>query len=153
MIALSVTYLVVVALYATRQLGKQRIILPKLYLMLLVIPLQWLAFWYASYSGHGIKAAGILIALGRALQYHKLTRLYHKAEQAETGQKKLWYSLGGYLFVIFTLNFVFNVLPRGVAESDYAFAALWGMSFQHYLLDGRLWKTKDFPIFRKALGI
>lgn len=152
-IGVSAAYLFLAGLYAFRQLGKQKLVLPKLFLMSLIIPLQWLAFWYASHSGHGIKVAGILIGLGHALQYHKLTRLYHKAEQAETGQKKLWYSLGGYLFVIFTLNFVFNVLPRGVAESDYAFAALWGMSFQHYLLDGRLWKTKDFPIFRKALGI
>lgn len=150
---ISILYLFVPVLYAARQMRKQQIVLPKIYLMLLVVPLQWLAFWYASYSGYGIKAAGILIALGHALQYHKLTWLYHKTEKAETGQKKLWYSLGGYIFVIFTLNFVFNVLPRGVAESDYAFAAMWGMSFQHYLLDGKLWKTKDFPIFRKALGI
>lgn len=146
-------YLLLAGLYTLIQLGKHRLVLPKLFLMSLIIPLQWLAFWYASHSGQGIKVAGILIGLGHALQYHKLTRLYHKTEAAETGQKKLWCSLGGYLFVILTLNLVFNVLPRAVAESDYAFAALWGMSFQHYLLDGRLWKTKDYPLFRKALGI
>ncbi len=152
-ISVSAAYLLLAGLYAFKQLCKQRIVLPKLLLMTLIIPLQWLAFWYASHSGHGIKVAGILIGLGHALQYHKLTRLYHRTEAAETGRKKPWHSLGGYLFVILSLNLVFNVLPRSVAESDYAFAALWGMSFQHYLLDGRLWKTKHFPIFRKALGI
>lgn len=143
----------IACLYVVRQFGKQKVVLPKLLLMALVVPLQWLAFWYAANSGHGIKAAGILIALGHALQYHKLTRLYHKTEEAEMGRKKLWHSLGGYLFVILTLNLVFNVIPRFAVESDYAFAALWGMSFQHYILDGRLWKTKNYPIFRKALGI
>ena len=150
---ISLTYLVLTVFYVAKQFAKPKPVLPKLYLMGLIIPLQWLAFWYAASSGHGIKAAGILIGLGHALQYHKLTRLYHQTEAAETGQKKLWYSLAGYLFVIFSLNLVFNVFPRAFAEGDYALAALWGMSFQHYLLDGKLWKTKDFPIFRKALGI
>lgn len=153
MLSVLAAYLLLATLYAFRQFGKPKIVLPKLFLMSLIIPLQWLAFWYASHSGHGIKVAGILIGLGHALQYHKLTRLYHKTDAAETRRKKLWHSFGGYLFIILSLNLLFNVLPRSVAESDYAFAALWGMSFQHYLLDGRLWKTKDFPIFRKALGI
>lgn len=152
-LGLSAIYLMLAVVYAARQLSKPKLVLPKLWLMGLIVPLQWLAFWYADHSGHGIKVAGILIGLGHALQYHKLTMVYHRAEFKETGDKKLWHSLGGYLFVIIGLNLVFNVLPRGFAESDYAFAALWGMSFQHYLLDGKLWKTKDFPIFRKALGI
>ncbi|MGH9801393.1 MAG: hypothetical protein ACRD82_13590, partial [Blastocatellia bacterium] len=74
----AMVYWVIAGLYAARQFGKQKIVLPKLLLMFLIIPLQWLAFWYAAYSGHGIKVAGILIGLGHALQYHKLTRLYHK---------------------------------------------------------------------------
>jgi hypothetical protein len=152
-IGVSVVFFLIAGLYALGQVTRQRIVWPKLYLMLLVIPLQWLAFGYAGYSGKGLKVAGILISLGHSLQYHKLTRLYHKAEEAETGQKKLWHSLGGYLVVVLTLNLVFNVIPRGVVESDYVFAALWGMSFQHYILDGRLWKTKNYPLFRKALGI
>lgn len=152
-VGLFVMYLVLTGFYLAKQFSKPKLVLPKLYFLGLIIPLQWLAFWYAESSGHGIKVAGMLIGLGHALQYHKLTRLYHHTEQAETGTKKFWHSLAGYLFVILGLNLVFNILPRGFAESDYAFAALWGMSFQHYLLDGKLWKTKDFPIFRKALGI
>ena len=153
-LALTICYLLLACIYLLRQISKPRPVWIKLFFMGLIIPLQWLAFWYAAYSGHGIKAAGILIGLGHALQYHKLTWLYHRTEREEPAtNKKAWHTLGGYLLIILGLNLIFNVMPRTLAESDYAFAALWGMSFQHYLLDGKLWKTKDFPIFRKALGI
>lgn len=142
--------------YGLRQFERRRSVTrQKLLLMGLVIPLQWLAFGFATTpAGGGIRTAGIVITFCHSMQYHRLMRLYHTTERRERPEsKKLWHTLGGYLFVILSLNIVLYVLPGLATGGDVMIAAVWGLSFQHYLLDGRIWKTKDYPIFRKALGL
>jgi hypothetical protein len=153
-------YLVCVAIYLWRQCRKSqqgRLATPKLYLMGLVIPLQWLAFAYAARSPRGLEAAGVVISFCHTLQYHRLTWLYHQTAQAVSSpspeKSPLWFRLSGYLFVVLSLNLILNVVPRGFTDSDLAFAAIWGLPFMHFALDGRMWKTKDYPVLKQALRL
>jgi hypothetical protein len=54
---------------------------------------------------------------------------------------------------VLMLNALFNVAPRVVFSADVIIAGLWGISFMHYVLDGRLWKTKDYPLLGRALNL
>lgn len=65
----------------------------------------------------------------------------------------LWFSIGGYWMVALMLNALFNVTPRVIFSADVIIASLWGISFMHYVLDGRLWKMKDYPLLGRALNL
>jgi hypothetical protein len=154
-------YLVTVGIYCWHQYQKSKsrpLAIPKLYLMALVIPLQWLAFAYASRSPYGIKAAGVAITFCHSIQYHYLNLLYHRTAAEEksiqaSGTMPLWFNIGGYWMAVLMLNALFNVAPRVVFSADVIIAGLWGISFMHYVLDGRLWKTKDYPLLGRALNL
>jgi hypothetical protein len=140
--------------FTLRQYENKRLSLsPKLVLMATTIPLQWLAFGFAITHPNGAKAAGVVLAFSHTIQYHRLNVLYHK-EDAKTAQtRKLWHSFAGYAVVAIVLNFALYLIPGALINNELALSMFWGMIFQHYLLDAKIWKTKDFPIFAKSLKL
>ncbi len=140
--------------FGLRQYENNRLNLsPKLVLMATTIPLQWLAFGFAITHPQGAKAAGVVLAFSHVVQYHRLNILYHK-EDAKTSQtRKLWHSIGGYAAVSILLNFALYVIPTAFITNELVLSMFWAVIFQHYILDAKLWKTKDYPIFARSLNL
>ncbi len=160
-------YAVPFAYYVSRELSKKHLSTPKLMLVLTSVPLQWLAWGYAANHPLGARLAGIILAVSHTIQYHRLVIEYHRVDANDieemekelnitrrNSRKKPWHSLAGYALMIIGANFVLHVLPRGIMSgNEVLMASLWGLSFQHYLLDAVIWKTKDYPVFRRAIGV
>ena len=154
-------YGVLLAVYVGRQARKawrgESLNRPKLLLLALVVPLQWLAFAYAPRSGYGIIAAGVPISLGHTLQYHRLMWFHNRnrygvggvrAGLASIVNRKLIY----YVLAVVGLNLALHVLPRQAAlDSPMALSAFWGLSFTHFFLDGRIWRIRKNPELAAAL--
>lgn len=70
---------------------------PKLILVGLTVPLQWLAFGYALVTPDGVTATSLIIAIAHAIQYHRLNILYHSEEAKKAIVRKPWHSFGGTL--------------------------------------------------------
>lgn len=126
---------------------------PKLVLVVLTVPLQWAAFGFAIGHVNGAKAAGVVLAFSHTIQYHALMYRYHSTEAAESKAKKPWHSFLGYAGIILALNFFLYVVPKTYLESEILLSMLWTPIFAHYIVDGWVWKTGQFPVLRKALGI
>jgi hypothetical protein len=122
---------------------------PKLLLLALVVPLQWLAFAYAPHSGYGIVAAGVAISLGHTMQYHRLVWFHNRNRYGSSGQGAGLASVLGrkwlyYVLAVVGLNLMMHVLPRQAAlDFPMALSAFWGLSFTHFFLDGRIWHIRE----------
>jgi len=116
---------------------------PKLLLMAALVPLQWLAFEYATQFGpNGITRAGIALGLFHSLQYHRLMWFHNKNRyQAENALEKhgltavLGQKFGYYFAVAVGLYWFVDLLPQALFPMQWLVAALWG-GFLHALPAG-----------------
>jgi hypothetical protein len=122
---------------------------PKIGLLAVVVPLQWIAFWQATQDG-GILRAGIALGLFHSLQYHRLIWFHNRNRYSQPGAKErnglaVWLatSLPKYLAVVIGLHYLLSYLPQTRTSSVTVQAALWGIAFTHYMLDARIWHVRS----------
>ncbi|HYV63448.1 MAG TPA: hypothetical protein VE958_12275, partial [Bryobacteraceae bacterium] len=156
---------VFVAIYVAYQIQKWRerrpMNLPKLLLLVGLVPLQWLAFGYAARFGpDGIQRAGIALGLFHSLQYHRLMWFHNKNRyQTENAREKyglaavLAQRFGYYFAVAVGLYWIADVLPSALFPVEWLQASLWGIAFMHYLLDSKIWRVRGDKELAAALHL
>jgi hypothetical protein len=136
--------------------------IPKLALMVAVVPLQWLAFAHAAENGpDGIIRAGITLGLFHSLQYHRLLWFHNRNRYAAPEARernglaaRLATGPWVYMGVAILLNFFLSVLPVALAPArDMAVAATWGLAFTHYFLDSKIWRVSGNRELAAALRL
>lgn len=147
-------YLGLAMFYVAFQVRKWRagkpINLPKILLLAVLVPLQWLAFGYAVRFGpDGITRAGMALGLFHSLQYHRLMWFHNKNRyQGEGSREKhglaavLGQKFGYYFAAAIGLYWFANLLPQALFPGQALQAALWGIAFMHYLLDSKIWRVR-----------
>jgi hypothetical protein len=161
-----VAYGLFALIYVLHQVKKFRagtpLNLPKLMLLAVLVPLQWIAFLYAaSFGPDGVLRAGIILGLFHSFQYHRLMWFHNKnrysAPQAneQFGLAAFFAkSLGNYLIVAIALHFALNVLPQAYFPAvQWLGAAIWGIPFTHYMLDSKIWRVRGDKELAAALRI
>jgi hypothetical protein len=135
---------------------------PKLLLLAVLIPLQWLIFLHAATLGpDGIIRAGITLGLFHSFQYHRLLWFHNRNRYAvpEGWQK---YGLaaffakdfGIYLFSAIGLHLALSILPQTMNPGvEWIKAAVWGIPFTHYMLDSKIWRVRGNKELATALRI
>jgi hypothetical protein len=153
------------AAFLLRQLHKWRVGVPlngpKMMLFAAVVPLQWLAFGYASASGpDGIVRAGIVVGLFHSFQYHRLMWFHNRNRYSDpevestAGLAAILARRAAYYFgAAVLLNLVLSILPGRFAPSPYVKAALWGIPFTHYILDSVIWRVRGNKALASALKL
>lgn len=148
-------YVVLAAGWLLRQVQKRRAGLPtnwpKLALLGMTIPLQWIALLYASHYGpNGILRAGIALGLFHSFQYHRLMWFHNRNRYSEPGAVErhglaahLVDNFGIYIAVAIILNLVLNFIPSALLPYETAQAAVWGVAFTHYCMDARVWHVRS----------
>jgi hypothetical protein len=132
---------------------------PKLMLLGVLVPLQWLAFGYAAkFGADGILRAGIALGLFHSFQYHRLLWFHNKNRyQAPDAQKKHGLAalfakdFGYYLFAAIGLQALTTVLPQALFPAQWLTATLWGLPFMHYFLDSKIWRVRGDKELAAAL--
>jgi len=158
-----VAYVGMSLIYLTFQIRKWRsgklMNLPKLLLLAVLVPLQWLAFAYAARFGpDGITRAGIALGLFHSLQYHRLMWFHNKNRyQTEGAREKhglaavLGQKFGYYFAAAVGIYWLGNILPQALFPVQWLQASLWGMAFMHYLLDSKIWRVRGDKELAAAL--
>jgi hypothetical protein len=148
-------YAILAAVWLRRQVEKLRarrpMNLPKLGLLGIVIPLQWLALLNASHYGPaGIIRAGVALGLFHSFQYHRLMWFHNRNRYTEPGAlqrhglaARLVSNFGVYIAIAIGLNLVLNFIPAALLPYQTAQAALWGVAFTHYCMDARIWRVRS----------
>jgi hypothetical protein len=156
-LAICVAYGLFAVWYTRRQIVREGASLLGLGLMSVIIPLQWLAFYYAPKSGYGFLAAGVPIAIGHAIQYHRLIWFHNRNRYIDKSaglSGLLSHRLLYHVVAILTLNFCIYIIPRTLMiDIPAAVSCLWGLSFMHFVLDGEIWKVRGNPDLAAALKI
>ena len=124
---------------------------PKVSLLAVVVPLQWLAFLHAShYGAAGILRAGIALGLFHSFQYHRLMWFHNRNRYQQAGAEErngaaawLATSVPKYVAVATGLHFILSYLPQTLFPSQWVQAAVWGIPFTHYMLDARIWHVRS----------
>ena len=148
--------------YRRRYLSGVAVNIPKMLLLAMLVPLQWMAFRYASHFGpDGIIRAGIVLGLFHSLQYHRLLWFHNKNRYTETENAHEKYGfaatlakggLGVYLLVAIGLNLLIASLPVFLgAAVEMVKAAVWGFAFTHYVLDAHIWHIRGDKDLARAL--
>lgn len=148
-------YALFAAIYIGRQIRKFQsgtaLNTPKLLLLAILVPLQWLAFWYASGFGpDGVLRAGIMLGLFHSFQYHRLLWFHNRNRYRGAGatEKYGWASffakdLGYYLVLAIGLNLLFSMVSMAVfPTAELAKTALCALGFTHYFLDSKIWRVR-----------
>lgn len=156
--ALAVQFIATVV-YIARQVFKfrarQQMNWPKLMMLALFLPLNWIAFLSASANPiNALLIFSIVTNIGHALQYHRLTwfhnRNRYKGRSGLSGffsRSAVYYYAGGFgLFLIFLV--AGSLIPSGRIE-----LLIIGPTFMHYALDSRIWRTKNNPELARALNL
>jgi len=148
-------YAILAAGWLLRQVQKLRAGLPmnwpKLGLLAMAIPLQWIALLYGSHFGpDGIVRAGIALELFHSFQYHRLMWFHNRNRYSEPGAVErhglaahLVGSFGVYIAIAIGLNLVLNYIPAALLPYQTAQAAIWGVAFTHYCMDARIWHVRS----------
>jgi len=148
-------YAILAAGWLLRQVQKLRAGLPmnwpKLGLLAMAIPLQWIALLYGSHFGpDGIVRAGIALGLFHSFQYHRLMWFHNRNRYSEPGAVErhglaahLVGSFGVYIAIAIGLNLVLNYIPAALLPYQTAQAAIWGVAFTHYCMDARIWHVRS----------
>ena len=159
-------YLAFAGVYVIHQVRKFRAGLPmnapKLLLLAVLVPLQWLIFAHAATLGpDGIVRAGITLGLFHSFQYHRLLWFHNRNRYAvpEGWQK---YGLaaffardfGIYLFTAIGLHIVLSILPQTMNPGvEWIKAGIWGIPFTHYMLDSKIWRVRGNKELAAALKL
>ena len=148
-------YVILAAGWLLRQVQKWRAGLPmnwpKLALLAMTIPLNWIALLYGSHYGpNGIVRAGIALGLFHSFQYHRLMWFHNRNRYTEPGAVQrhglaahLVDNFGIYIVVAIMLNLVLNFIPSAMLPYETAQAAVWGVAFTHYCMDARIWHVRS----------
>jgi len=154
-----IVQLVVAAGYLYRQVVKFRcgaeMNWPKLMLMGLIVPLGWVALFVAFSSPiSGMLVFTIGTNFGHALQYQRLTYFHnHNRYHTRSGllgfiSRRPMYFYGT-AFGLCTLVLIFvRSLPATGTD-----ILLLGPTFTHYLLDTKIWRTRNDPELARALNV
>ena len=148
-------YVLLTAVYVGRQWNKFKagipLNTPKLLLLAVLVPLQWLVFGYAASLGpKGIVTAGITLGVFHSFQYHRLL-WFHNQNRYSTPDASDKHGLAVlfsrsfalYLGAAIALHFVLIVLPSAIfPTAEWIKASLWGFGFTHYLLDSKIWRVR-----------
>ena len=148
-------YALFTAAYVARQAQQLRagvpLNAPKLMLLAVLVPLQWLAFLHASsYGPEGILRAAITLGLFHSFQYHRLLWFHNRNRyQSQAAVEKHGLAaffardVGYYILVALVLNFITSVLPVAfLPPTEWLKAALWAFPFTHYVLDSKIWRVR-----------
>jgi hypothetical protein len=136
--------------------------IPKIALIVAVVPLQWWALLEASkYGPGGIVRAGIALGLFHGLQYHRLIRFHNRNRYLQPGAEErhgsyavtLAGSLFQHLALAIGLNIVLVFLPPVFVPGEAMQCAVWGLAFTHYLLDARIWRVRGDRELAAALRL
>lgn len=159
-------YAVLTVTWLSRQVHKWRVGAemnwPKLALLAVTVPLQWLALGFAARFGPaGTLQAAIPLGLFHGLQYHRLMWLHNSNRfrgpeaLARNGlAARLASHVGIYLAVAIGLNFVVGFLvPQVLLPYQTIQAAAWGISFTHFFLDAKIWHVRHDKELAAALGM
>ncbi len=158
-------YGVLALVFVARQLQKWKdgvtVNPPKLMLLAVVVPLQWLAFGYAATTGaDGLIRAGIILGLFHSFQYHRLMWFHNRNHYADpkfgdtaglaaTLARRFVY----YFAAAVLLNLLLDVLPTYWTVNPYVKAAYWGIPFTHYILDSKIWRVRGNKDLAAALRL
>jgi hypothetical protein len=157
-LALAIVY---VAVQIRRWRRGEPMNMPKLLLQAVIPPLYGWAFYSAAQLGPtGIIRAGVAAGLFHSLQYHRLVWFHNKnrhrgadaLERHGPVASALARNALFYAGAAIGLNWVLNVTPSVLVESDYLTSALWGFAFTHYLLDAKIWHVRSDKELAAALG-
>ncbi|MGA2879464.1 MAG: hypothetical protein ABSG13_10975 [Bryobacteraceae bacterium] len=164
--AATAAYVIFAAIYVGHQVKKFRaglpLNLPKLMLLSVLVPLQWIAFLYAArFGAEGILRAGITLGLFHSFQYHRLLWFHNKNRYSTPGASEqhglaayFARDLGYYILVALGLHFALNVLPQAYFPAvQWLQAAIWGIPFTHYMLDSKIWRVRGDKELAAALRI
>jgi hypothetical protein len=164
--AATAAYAIFALIWVGRQVQKFRAGLPlnapKLMLLAVLVPLQWIAFLYAaSFGADGILRAGITLGLFHSFQYHRLMWFHNKNRYSVPEAKEQYgmaaffaKSQGNYVIIALVLHFALNVLPQAYFPAvQWLQAAIWGMPFTHYMLDSKIWRVRGDKELAAALHI
>lgn len=142
--------------YLTKQVGS----IPKLLLLALVVPLQWIAFAYIGSNLSSLMLAVAITNIGHSIQYQRLT-WFHNQNRYE-GKTKETIGLAAlvnsrvaiFLLVGVILNLVFVYIPKfAPIGNDILLAAFLGMNLCHYYVDSLIWRTRDDKELAHALNL
>src|SRR5579863_8510274 len=148
-------YAVLAAGWLLRQVQKLRAGLPmnwpKLGLLAMAIPLQWIALLYGSHFGpNGILRAGIALGLFHSFQYHRLMWFHNRNRYTEPGAlqrhglaARLVSNVGVYIVIAIGLNLALTFIPSALLPFQFAQATVWGLAFTHYCMDARIWRVRS----------
>jgi hypothetical protein len=164
--AAAAAYAVFAMIYVGHQMRKYRagtpLNPPKLMLLAVLVPLQWIAFLYAaSFGADGILRAGITLGLFHSFQYHRLMWFHNKNRYSGPEASQQYglaayfaKSLGNYIIIALALHFALNVLPSAYFPAvQWLQAAIWGIPFTHYMLDSKIWRVRGDKELAAALRI
>ena len=150
--------------YIARQVQKfragQPMNTPKLLLLAVLVPLQWMIFMHAATLGpDGILRAGITLGLFHSFQYHRLLWFHNKNRYKVPDAWKQFglaaffaKDFGIYLFTAIGLHIVLSILPQTMNPGvEWIKAAVWGIPFTHYMLDSKIWRVRGNKELAAAL--
>ena len=155
-LALGIVY--VARLWVKRGAGLN---VPKLTLMSLYLPLHWLAlFCTLTKPTAGLIVFTISTNIGHALQYHRLTWFHNRNRystpeaQARAGFAALLGRRASYYYIAaFGLYLVSFLLTQLFQERQTGELLLIGPTFMHYLLDTKIWRTREDKELARALNL
>jgi hypothetical protein len=124
---------------------------PKVWLMLGVVPLQWLALLFAARSGPaGSILAAMPLGIFHGLQYHRLLWFHnHNRYSGPDARERhglaavLATKASRYMAAAIGLNLLLNLLPAALFPYQAVQAAIWGLAFTHYCLDAKIWRVRS----------
>jgi hypothetical protein len=164
--SVAAAYGIFAAIYVARQVQKFRtgrpLNFPKLMLLAVLVPLQWIAFLYAaSFGADGILRAGITLGLFHSFQYHRLMWFHNKNRYSGPEAREQYgvaaffaKSFSNYIIIALALHFALNVLPSAYFPAvQWLQAAIWGLPFTHYMLDSKIWRVRGDKELAAALRI
>ena len=158
-------YVMLCLLFVGRQIqkyvGGEVLNVPKLALLAMSVPLQWLAFNYAIHHQYGILAAAIPINTFHALQYQRLMWYHNHNHYADSQVKAragfaaiINRSLIFYIAAGLVTNFAFYAITgAGLQLQGVWVTAFWGISFTHYFLDSKIWRARGDKELAAALRL
>jgi hypothetical protein len=159
-------YLIFTGVYVARQIKKYRERLPmntpKLLLLGVLVPLQWISFLDAASLGpDGILRAGIALGLFHSFQYHRLLWFHNKNRYSGPDASKEFgvaaffvKDFGYYLFLAIGLYVLLAILPQAFFPAVAGVsAAVWGIPFTHYMLDSKIWRVRGNKELAAALRL